>query len=140
MKELIFAMEPKSTILDLRREVEHATGVSMVPYSFNRGRSATVLNDDEEVFSTENEVRRHNFPSFSIWYDRARVSKGFQLFLKNLTGTTLTFQCNPTITVEEFKEKVRDREGWPVEQQRLIFAGTQIEDGKFSHKLSRNLS
>ena len=140
MKELIFAMDPKSTILDLRREVEHATGVSMVPYSFNRQRSMTVLNDDEEVFTTESEVRGHKFPSFSIWYDRARVSQGFQLFLKNLTGRTLTFDCNSTITVEEFKEKVRDREGWPVDQQRLIFAGTQLENGKFSHRLCKNLS
>ena len=140
MKELIFAMDPKSTISDLRREVEHATGVSMVPYSFNRGQFGTVLNDDEEVFVTESKVHGHELPSFSIWYDRARVSRGFQLFLVNLTGKTLTFECHPTITVEEFKDKVRVREGCPVDQQRLIFAGTQIEDGKFSHRLSRNLS
>jgi ubiquitin len=45
------------------------------------------------------------------------------LFVKTLTGCTLTLEVCPTNEIQEIKEKIQDRQGIPPEQQRLIFAG-----------------
>jgi ubiquitin C len=112
-------VETNDTIEEVKRRITEKEGI---PASEQR------LIFGGKNLESERTIADYNIQKESTIHLILRLRGGMQVFVKTLTGRTMTIDVEATDSITSIKEKITNKEGIPVTEQRLIFGGKQLEN------------
>lgn len=119
-KSVSVEVDPNDDVKDLKRKIFDKEGI--------RAEDQRLIFAGKQL-EDGNRVSDYSMSQGNTVHLVLRVRGGMQIFVRTLSGKSIAVEVNPEDRIEMLKARIHDKEGIPVENQRLIYAGKSLEDG-----------